>query len=374
LSDAQRDGDKLRGAIYLRGGGDAGFVSETMWNLVNEFFRTGIKQVGDIVVDESLFDGVRFDGSRDPERVDRAYDAPVSAMSFNWNSINVFVRPGKIGKPPTVILDPEMKGWKIVNKATTVKSSAKPEVHATREDDGTIVVGGKMSDGVPEFVIYKGITDPATWSGEALRAFLSQRGITVTGTVKTGKTPTNAELLAKYDSQPVGALVEDMMKFSNNFVAEMLTKSLAAKFVKTPATLEDGVKVVSDTMVSMGLKKERFTFENPSGLSRKNSIKAADLAFILVENYKRFSYAPEYLVSLPLAGVDGTLKKRFQKSDAIGWVRAKTGNLHGVVGLAGYAGQKEGGAKAFVFIFNGPAEQMDSARRLFDALASELVQ
>ena len=134
------------------------------------------------------------------------------------------------------------------------------------------------------------------------------------------------------------------------------------------------MKVINDTMVSMGVKKDRFTFENPSGLSRKNSIRPADLAHIMVENYKRFSYWPEYLVGLPLAGVDGTLKKRFKNSDAVGSVRAKTGNLHGVVGLAGYAGQKEGGAKAFVFIFNGPAEQMDLARRLFDALASELVQ
>ena len=228
LSDAERDGDKLNGPIYLRGGGDPGFVSETMWNLVNVFFRTGIKQVGDIVVDESLFDNIRFDGSRDPERVDRAYDAPVGAMSFNWNSINVYVRPGKVGKPAIVILDPEMKGWKVVNKATTVKSG-QPEVHATRNDDGTIFVGGKMPESVPEFAIYKGITEPANWSGEALRAFLQQRGITVTGAVKTGKTPTNAELLAKYDSQPVGSLVVDMMKFSNNFVAEMLTKSLGCE-------------------------------------------------------------------------------------------------------------------------------------------------
>lgn len=373
LSDASRDGDKLNGPIYLRGGGDAGFVSETMWNLVNVFFRTGIKQVGDIIVDESMFDSVRFDGSREAERVDRAYDAPIGAMSFNWNAINVYVRPGKVGKPPTVILDPEMKGWKVSNHAVTTKTG-KPEVHASRLEDGTILVDGKMPESVPEFVIYKGITDPVSWSGEALRAFLQQRGIAVTGTVKAGKTPANAELLAKMDSQPVSSLVIDMMKFSNNYVAEMLTKGLAAKFVKQPASLEDGVKVITDTVIAMGLKKDRFQFENPSGLSRRNSIRPVDLAHLLVENYKRFSYAPEYLAALPLAGVDGTLRKRFQNSDAVGWVRAKTGNLHGVVGLAGYAGQKEGGAKAFVFIFNGPEDQGDLARRLFDALASELVQ
>jgi len=149
---------------------------------------------------------------------------------------------------------------------------------------------------------------------------------------------------------------------------------LAAKYGKQPASLEGGVGVIRDTLIEMGLKKDRFQFVNPSGLSRKNSFKAADLVFVLGENYKSFYYAPEYLAALPLAGEDGTLKSRFKNSDAVGWVRAKTGHLHGVAGLAGFAGQKDGGARAFAFIFNGPEDQGDLARRLFDALAAELVQ
>jgi D-alanyl-D-alanine carboxypeptidase/D-alanyl-D-alanine-endopeptidase (penicillin-binding protein 4) len=372
LSDAKKEGDTLKGPIYLKGGGDPGFVSETMWLLVNEFFRSGIKQVGDIVVDESAFDSVRYDESRDPERNDRAYDAPVSAMSFNWNSINVYVRSTSGGQPPTVFLDPEMKGWKVANRAKTGGSSK--DIRVSRGDDQTIFVDGKIPTSIPELVVYKSITDPATWSGEALRAFLGQRGITVTGTIKAGKTPSGAQVLAKIQGQPIVHLVTDMMKFSNNFVAEMLTKDLSAKFGKQPASLEGGVSVIRDTLIEMGLKKDRFTFVNPSGLSRKNSFKAADLAFILGENYKSFYYAPEYLSALPLAGEDGTLKSRFKNSNAIGWVRAKTGHLHGVAGLAGYAGQKDGGARAFAFIFNGPEDQGDLARRLFDALAAELVQ
>ena len=132
--------------------------------------------------------------------------------------------------------------------------------------------------------------------------------------------------------------------------------------------------MIRDTLIEMGIKKDRFQFVNPSGLSRKNSTKPSDLAFVLAENYKAFSYAPEYLAALPLAGEDGTLRSRFKNSNATGWVRAKTGHLKGVAGLAGYAGQKDGGVRAFAFIFNGPEEQGDLARRLFDALASQLVQ
>ncbi|NJL24201.1 MAG: hypothetical protein HC902_02800 [Calothrix sp. SM1_5_4] len=88
----------LKGDLILKGGGDAGFVSETMWFLVNEFTRTGVRRIeGDLIVDDGDFDAIRADSSRDPERVDRAYDAPVGAMSFNWNSINIFIRPTQVG-------------------------------------------------------------------------------------------------------------------------------------------------------------------------------------------------------------------------------------------------------------------------------------
>jgi serine-type D-Ala-D-Ala carboxypeptidase/endopeptidase (penicillin-binding protein 4) len=373
LMDGTVEGETLKGALYLRGGGDPGFVSETMWVLVNEFYRSGIREVGDIVVDESLFDDVRFDASRDPERNDRAYDAPIGAMSFNWNSINVFVRPSEPGQPPHVFLDPEMEGWKVSNRAKTTKSG-EVDVRVSRSDGEMIFVDGKIPATLNEKVVYKNVPDPVQWSGQGLKAFLLQRGIHVKGKVRAGTTPANAKLVAHADSKPLSQIVGDMMKFSNNFVAEMLTKDLAAKFAKTPAHLEDGVKVIRDTLIEMGLKADRFSFVNPSGFSRKNNIKPADLAFLLSENYKRFSYEPEYLAAMPLAGIDGTLKSRFKNSNAIGWVRAKTGHLNGVVGLAGFAGQKDGGATAFVFIFNGPADQGDLASRLFDALASELVQ
>lgn len=372
-ADGETKDDILSGPLYLRGGGDPGFVSESMWQLVNEFIRSGIKEVGDIVVDESLFDTVRFDESRDPERNDRAYDAPVGAMSFNWNAINIFVRPTKPGQPPKVFLDPEMDGWKLSNRAKTVKSG-NVDIRVSRGDGEAIFVDGTMPMTTKEKVIYKNIPEPVFWSGQALKAFLGQRGVRVRGKIRSGITPPSATLMAKVDSKPVSSLISDMMKFSNNYVAEMLTKSLAAKFAKTPAQLESGVQVIRDTLIEAGLKKERFTFINPSGLSRRNSIRPADFALILGEHFRQFSYQPEYLSSFPLAGVDGTLRSRFKNSKAVSWVRAKTGNLNGVVGLAGYAGQKDGSAMAFAFIFNGPAEQGDLARRLFDALASALVQ
>ena len=124
LSSGKISKGKLHGELYLLGGGDPSFVSESMWKLVNNFKRTGVTQVqGDIVVDDSLFDNNRY--GRNPQRVDRAYDAPVGAMSFNWNSVNVYIRPSEIGQPPFVFPDPKNEFIEVINKAKTTSGRAK---------------------------------------------------------------------------------------------------------------------------------------------------------------------------------------------------------------------------------------------------------
>lgn len=363
----------LNGDLVLKGGGDSGFVSETMWFLVNELVRTGIKKIeGNIVVDDTDFDAIRADPSRDPERVDRAYDAPVGAMSFNWNSINIFVRPTQVGEAPSVHLDPIENGFVVVNKAKTV-NKAGSSLEISRSGD-RIHVSGTIGIGQNEVVVYKNIDDPAEWSGRNLIFFLGQRGITATGKLKMGKKSEGAKLLAKADSKPLTFLVADMLKFSNNYVAEMLTKDLAAQAGVVPASIEAGMKIIRANLENSGVDSKNYTLINPSGLSRRNKMRPVDIAQVLVKTFEHFPTSMEFLSALPLAGIDGTLKSRMKNPQATGWVRAKTGLLNGVVGLAGYAGRKDGSVRAFAFIFNGKAEQGDLVRRLFDQLATELVQ
>lgn len=363
----------LKGDLILKGGGDAGFVSESMWVLVNDFMRTGIRKIeGDIIVDDSDFDSVRNDPSRDPERVDRAYDAPVGAMSFNWNSINIFVRPTQVGKPPQVYLDPLNDYYQVDNRAKTV-NKAGSDLEISRSGN-RVSVRGTIGVSHDEMVAYKNVDDPVDWSGKNLAFFLSQRGIAYTGKVKAGKKTEAAKQLAKAESKPVSQHIADMMKFSNNYVAEMLTKNLAAQAGKVPASLEEGMKIIRANLVDMGLDPKHFYLQNPSGLSHKNRMRARDLAEILVQAHGNFPTFAEMLSALPLAGLDGTLKRRMVGTPAQGWVRAKTGSLNGTVSLAGYAGRKDGTVRAFAFIYNGKTEQGESARHLFDALATELVQ
>lgn len=359
-----------------------------MWFLVNEFTRTGIKQIkGDIVVDDTLFDKVRVDDDRDPNRVDRAYDAPVGAMSFNWNSVNVFIRPGKkIGDPAVVTIDPENDYITLRSRATTAQSGGKQDLNVSRvSSEGkpgkgggydVIEVSGKIGVSNPEVVIYKSITQPDFWSGHNLVSFLAQRGIEVKGQVKTGVTPGSASLLAKAPSVPIAQVVTDMMKFSNNYVAEMLTKNLAARKGVKPATMKAGLEVVRNFSRSHGVQAQDFNLVNASGLTLENRLSPRDLGRVLLSAQKQFSHFPEFLSAFPIAGVDGTLKSRFRGNKDVP-VRGKTGlmKVGGISSLAGYGARPDGQILTFVFVYNeSKGIDVDRLWRFFDDLAAGVVQ
>jgi len=361
----------LKGSLYLKGGGDPSFVSENMWFLVNQLLRTGIRKVdGDLIIDDTLFDQVRFDESRQENRVDRAYDAPVGAMSFNWNSVNIFVRPGASGAEARVYLDPENSYLKLVNKTKTVGGDDQ-NLNVDRQKN-TIHISGKIGTSSKEAVIYKSILEPDLWAGENLRAFLKQRSIEVTGDVKPGVTPKNSEVIAESESKPIEAVLADMNKFSNNYVAEMLTKNLST-LEKTPGTLSAGMKKINIHMKSLNSPSEEYELYNPSGLTRENKMSSFALWKVLDHLKNDYRVYPELLTSLPIAGIDGTLKKRMKNSPAERWVRAKTGFLTNVVALAGYAGRPDGRVFTFSFIYNGSVDEA-RIRNSFDQLLIHLVK
>lgn len=374
VSNANKDSSSLKGDLYLVGAGDSGFVSETMWFLVNAFTREKISHIdGDLVVDDSLFDDERFDDSREDHRVDRAYDAPVGAMSFNWNAVNVFLRPGtKAGDVGHVWVDPEND---YVGLDSDLKTGNKTDytVSRVKGPDGKdlISVKGKIDKDSKEIVVYKGISDPIAWSGANLIRFLKERGITVKGKVRSGKAPADAKVLAEAPSKPIEHLLADMNKFSNNYVAEMLTKQLAAAN-GVQGSLKLGLDVIRESVRGAGVTDQEFEIFNPSGLTRENKFSSLALVKVLEKVRKDFRLFPEFVSSLPIAGVDGTLKNRMKNGRALRWVRAKTGLLTGVVSLAGFIGLEDGQLMTFAFIYNG-SQDGAAVRSVFDRTITEIL-
>src|SRR5690606_36834225 len=144
--------------------------------------------------------------------------------------------------------------------------------------------------------------------------FLKQRGVTVAGSVRTAKTPAGAKVLAQVKSKPVAAHVTDMMKFSNNYVAEILTKNLAVHVQGAPGTMDGGVAIIKDYLRGMGITD--FEVTSPSGLSRRNKMRPDDIVEVLSHVKGNFMVYPDFLSSMPILGVDGTLRRRVKSSGA----------------------------------------------------------
>lgn len=366
------------GNLCLQGGGDPSFVSEKMWYLVNELKRSEVpSSVGDIIVDANRFDEELFDIGRESVRVDRAFDAPVSATSFNWNSVNVFVQAGnKKGDALKVYLDPENDFLELENKGITSGKGKGKALEVSRVKNGEhdkIIVKGTLGEDAEEAVVYKSISNPSLWAGAHLKQFLKQRGYVTTGKVRAGKCEAGSYKVASVDSKNLNEMLSDMLKFSNNFVAEMLAKNLAAEKSPTkPASMKEGIEEIKKYLDSLEFKRTDYVLENVSGLTRDNRLSAVQLVKVLSAIRNDFLNFPEFLSGLPIAGVDGTLKNRFKNTNNESVVRAKTGYLDGVVGLSGFVGRKNKQPLVFAFMFNGNYEQGMKARPLFDDLINHL--
>ena len=351
----------LHGPLYLKGLGDPSFTSERMWYLVNELMRRQINQIqGDIIADDSLFDTI----SRDPSRLtptDRAYDALVGALSFNWNAANVFLNPGDTTNTSAhIYIDPISTPIRLINKARTgrkklniVVKSKGLSLSTSQSKTDQITVSGSIPLNHKEKVYYRKITQPAIWTGENLKAFLRQRNIKVQGQVKKGKTPSQAQIIASSPGANVAELVRLMMKHSNNFITEMLTKQLALVKGAKVGNLPDGLQMVYSHIRSLGFSSNDFLIANAAGLSHQNRFNVSSLVNILRIYHSQFPYSYEFVSSLPISGEDGTLKSRMKNSYLKGKIRAKSGQIDGVVGLAGYIKTKNGDVKVFAIIYNG---------------------
>ncbi|MFA5631914.1 MAG: D-alanyl-D-alanine carboxypeptidase/D-alanyl-D-alanine-endopeptidase [Porticoccaceae bacterium] len=367
----------LNGDLILQGGGDPSFVSETLWLLANRLVQSGIRAVsGDIVVDDYLFDDVLIDPSRDTKRSDQAYDAPVSAMSFNWNSANVRILPGaNVGDPAKVVVDPPSDYLRIHNSATTAAGGGYAKLVVERRPaadfEGDLLrVSGSLGVQSPGLDLYRNITRPALWSAANLKLYLRYLGIEVAGGIRQGQAPGDARLLASVEGRPVEQLVTDMNKVSSNFIAEMLGKGMAARR-SAPGTLAASMEIIAQYMADLGVPPDQYLLINPAGLTYANRLSANALVQVLADMYGDFRVGPEFIASLPVAGRDGTLKNRLRDSPAQGWVRAKTGYVEGTVSLAGYAGRTDGQWTIFAFLYNGTAP-VAQVRELFDDLSATL--
>lgn len=372
-----RKNGSIDGPLYVRGDGDPLLVNEKLWQMAADLKNMGIKTFeGDLIIDNSLFDGEERDSSRADraKASDRAYDAPVTAFGINFNTLPIVIAPAvKSGEAARVSFDPyPLPGVSIRNKAITAAGNANQisALRSTSGGDSSIVVNGSIGVQNSPAKVYRSMGDPLAENGEQLRAFLLNEGITIRGKVRSGKIPANAKLLYTIDSYDIAYIVQGLNHFSNNYIADALVKRLGALQSNDRAnsgTIENGVRAIDRFLKTEVGIKDGFEIHNGSGLDHRNRFSADQVVKVLLYMQKRMDLFPEFLGSFPASGWTGTLKKRFKgEEDLDGMVRAKTGTLTqpiAVSSIAGYMGHPKHGMLAFAILNNSKSTTVAQFRK-----------
>ncbi|MNQ75819.1 D-alanyl-D-alanine carboxypeptidase precursor [compost metagenome] len=224
----------------------------------------------------------------------------------------------------------------------------------TQIDGMTVTVTGQLGNGCSSQT-YLSLLDHPTYAAGAVRAIWSELGGSIQGQNRVANVPSSARLLARAFSPDLVEIIRDINKYSNNTMAQQLFLSLGAQF-RTDADGDDAKaaqRVVRQWLAKKGITAPHLIMENGSGLSRAERVSAREMASLLQAAWKS-PYAAEFISSMPLTGMDGTMRKRLKRTAMAGEAHIKTGTLNTVRAIAGFSRDINGNTWAVVAILNDP--------------------
>jgi D-alanyl-D-alanine carboxypeptidase/D-alanyl-D-alanine-endopeptidase (penicillin-binding protein 4) len=344
----------LEGTLWVVGRGDPSLVSEVLWRMAEEVRLRGISEIrGGIAVDVSYFDGERFHPDWGPIS-GRAYQAPVGAFAANYSSFRVDVSPARQrGDPALLRVAPAASYLRIASDARSLPRADRLVIDLQPLPDGSgelVRARGTFPLGADARTFWRSVRFPELYAASILRAHLEAQGVTVRGATRIGSLPPGTRQLLRFQGESLGRLVRDLNKFSNNFIAEQLTKILGAEASGAPGSWREGALALEAHLRSIGLATDALVIADGSGLSPRNRVPASALVSVLRSATRRFDYGPEFLASLPIGGLDGTLQRRLDASTPL---RGKTGHLSHVGSLSGVVADDGGRRLAFAVLVNG---------------------
>lgn len=381
LAEGPVVGGTLRGRLYLKGEGDPTLEAGDLEALAAKLRAQGVTRIaGDLVLDTSYFapEGRGADGWSWDDLI-WGYAAPVNALTLHRNAVDVTVAPGKApGAPLAISFEPDVSYVKINNRGTTLAKAGGREPDMAREAHTPGQEAWRLTGGLPVGAepaeLSRSVSFPTLFAGSGFADALARRGVKLSGKLALGPTPGAARTVAVHWSPPLADIVHEMNKESDNLLAETLLFHTGMHRTSGPGTWSKGLAAATRFLGQAGWKAGGYRLADGSGLSRYNALSPSQLTQLLrYMPAQKFSY-PAFLISLPVSGVDGTLSQRLGAGDTRGRLRAKTGTMGGVSGLAGYLDTPRGETLAIAVMVNGFVTPPSALRKLQDELVAALVE
>ncbi len=330
----------LDGNLIIKGYGDPSFKAQEFWRMLMSLQQVGIKEIkGDLIIDKSYFAksvGVRhtFD-----DETWRAYNAEPSAFlvngrntSFKFITTETNVNVSQEFELPEVQI---VNNMKLVQDACGEWRSRFGYTVESLENKAIVTFSGNFAPDCGERYLELSVFDDEKYAFYTFRKLWRELGGKFNGKLRLQESPVSAIKVIEQTSDPLGYVIRDINKWSNNLMARQLLLTIAAEKNGAPATETKGVAAINTWLLGKGLNFNELVVENGSGLSRIERISAEHLGRILVSAYNS-PVMPELMASLPILSQDGTVKKRLNDSQTNGRAHLKTGSIDGVSAIAGY--------------------------------------
>jgi serine-type D-Ala-D-Ala carboxypeptidase/endopeptidase (penicillin-binding protein 4) len=366
--------------LRVEGHGDPSLKETQLTQIAAQLQARGVKSIGTLVADDSFFTGSLTEPSWTWEDLQGGDGLPINSLMLNGNVFSMRLTPQGLGQPVrSWWLSPGIpKEVVVVNQTMTVGGSA-PESIETYWQGNQLVVKAQLRAGSAPETIDIPVTNPGMNFLERLRSILGDRQIQVQQVSLTTTPIAQRQTLPPIASiafPSLGILLSEVNQNSNNFYAESLLRQLGkTTTVDTPDvfTAQQGLTVLGQALTRLGVDATGYKLIDGSGLSRKNLASPRAIVQTLV-GIERSPYRNLFRASLPVAGLRGTLRRRFVGTTVQGRMWAKTGTLKGVTALSGYLDRSGQSSLIFSILVNQSPQPTGVLQRAVDRMVLAIAQ
>lgn len=360
-TDAPIEQGVVKGSLWIKGSGDPELSTRDLADLVFQLKLKGISKVeGHLYIDHFDFDQIAQGPGWTWDDGAVAWNSPMDALTLNHSCVDVWVKPNShCDQPPQVCVQPKTDFVKVENCAITSQQEKDLVVERawmTRENRIQIKGSVPLNEEAQHFAIP--VESPHLYAASILCHLLEKNGIVLQGEVHEKAVPAEARQLAIHSSRPLFEIIVEMMKVSDNLIADCLFKKIGQQVAGPPGSWQKGSQAVRDFLAkTVGMDVSKMVILDGSGMSRYNLMSPHQLVQLLTWIDQKFLNSSELISSLPVSGVDGCLKNRMTDPSIKGRVRAKTGTLSGASTLSGYVVTQAGEKLVFSIMISGFTKQ-----------------
>ena len=357
----------LRGDLIVRGGGDPTINSrdKRAASVLDEWAAAlraaGILQIeGRILGDDQRFDDEGIGPGWAWDYLQFGYAAPVGALQFNENLATLTVGPAaQAGDPAQVQVTPGA-GLEVLNRVNTAAAESPASIEYRRRIDRPVLeITGSIGAGSKPLERAVAVVNPTVYFAQSLKDGLIARGIAVTGSAvdlddvaaELAGTTSGRRTIVETASPPLREIGAVLMKVSHNLYAETLVKAIGASRGGL-GTFEGGLTAIRGALASWGVPSDGYVNADGSGLSRYNYLAASTVTAILEREYRDDRHRDAFIATLPVAGKEGTVATRMQRTRAEGNAVVKTGSISNARSLSGYVRTRDGEMLVFSILAN----------------------